>query len=391
MSGVSHRIWYLANLANLLAMACHMAAPLLSVYWRQSGFADWQLGWLAAGFSSAAILCRLGLGGWLERFGRKPFMVGGSLLLTATPGFFPFLFDHYGAWLAVRVAQGLGLGLYFTTILTWVADNSPPDQVGRLQGMFGISGLLGSAVGPYLLEFVYKHWGFLSMFRVLFGLGLACVILVSRLPESQPQKSAGGSTSGSNLNPRAHPDMIAATLPFGWLVGTIMTFIGPYLAQIGLPEVGLYYCGFAAASVGIRMVASNVLDEFRVDRLVLLSGLIMALSGLTLSTLALAPHLWLLGLASLLNGVGHGFLYPSLSSYMVRSVAGHQRGGGLALFTATFDLGVLSGAVASGYLCQSFGYPASFRLASLLLALGVCTFALMSRPQISTERALPKP
>ena len=36
--------WYIANLVNFLSMCCHMSATLLPLYWKHSGFQDWQIG-----------------------------------------------------------------------------------------------------------------------------------------------------------------------------------------------------------------------------------------------------------------------------------------------------------------------------------------------------------
>lgn len=301
-------------------------------------------------------------------------MLGGSVLLTLLAAVYPLLEGSYTAWLAVRVLQGLGLGLYFTATLTWVADLSPPDRIGRMQGVFGISGLLGSAVGPYLLEEIYRRFGFSKMFEALVLIGAACVLVVWLLPESSPKTKNHGPGSGRRLAPADHISLILVTLPFGWLVGTVMTFIGPYLQKLTLGGVGTYYCGFAVASVAVRVFASQAIDSVPVTRLVLFSGLCTALSAFMLSQLQFYGSLAGLLIAALLNGLGHGFLYPSLSSHIVRVVEPSQRGSGLALFTGVFDLGILVGAIVSGYVAQRAGYPGAFQLAAGLLTVGVLRF-----------------
>ncbi len=267
-------------------------------------------------------------------------MLAGSILLTLLAGAYPLLGENYTAWLVVRILQGLGLGLYFTAILTWVADISPSEHIGKMQGVFGISGLLGSAFGPYLLEEIYRRFGFSKMFEALVLIGGACVLMVWLLPESSPHHDPPRADLRSSVALAAHAPLILGTLPFGWLVGTVMTFIGPYL---------------------------------------------LTLTAVVLSLLQTYNSLvWLLA-AALLNGLGHGFLYPSLTSHIVRAVEPSQRGSGLALFTGAFDLGILVGAVTSGYVAQRAGYAEVFQLAAGLLAIGVLQFSIRRKRSVTAE------
>lgn len=362
--------WYIANLVNFLAMSCHMSATLLPLFWKQSGVEDWQIGWLAASFSTAAIFTRLGLGYGLQRWGRKPFLIGGAILLNATAGIYPHLGDHFFSWMALRVCQGIGLAFYITAVLTWVADRSPPERIGQLQGIFGVSGLLGSAAGPYVSEQIYREHGFNSMFLALFVAGLVCSLLTIVLPESEAEPPVAEQPSSSRIDIWSFRAMILVTLPFGWLTGNVITFIAPYLESVGLQQVGVYFAGFSVASVCVRVFAAESIDRLSTSKLVVYSGGALALGSLCISTLIFFPTPQLLVFAALLNGVGHGFLFPGLSTYVVRQTNRAQRGSGLALFTGAFDLGILFGGLASGYISQEVGYQGSFLMSSCLM-LGV--------------------
>ena len=134
-------------------MACQMSVmTLLPLYWRQHHLSDAEVGWLAAGFSLAAIGARAWLGGWLETHGRRAFLYLGALLLTALPLAYPNWGLEFLPWMVLRLLQGAGYGFYITAILTWVADRSPSDRIAQRQGVFGVSGLLGSAIGPVTAE-----------------------------------------------------------------------------------------------------------------------------------------------------------------------------------------------------------------------------------------------
>lgn len=377
-------VWIVANLANFFSMSCHMSATLLPLYLQESGFREGEIGWLAASFSSAAIATRLGLGFGLERYGRKPFLIVGSLLLNATFGLYGFLEPEFNHWLAIRLIQGIGLACYITAILTWVADQSPPEQIGRLQGVFGVSGLLGSAFGPWLSERVLQQSGFEAMFLTVFGGGILCTLLVLWLPESRPTQGRALLDPTGPITLRAHLPVILVTFPFGWLTGTILTFLAPFVKLVHVSSVGSYFAGFAVASVAVRVFFADAIDRWRPRNLVLLSGGSLALGGLTIASLALFPHTETLIAASLLNGMGHGFLFPGLSTHVVRRTSADQRGAGLALFTGTFDFGILTGALVAGYLAQEFNYSAAFLVAAGLLLASLPTFNRLSRSSEDT-------
>ncbi len=354
-----------------------MAMALLPLYLKRQGFEDWEIGWLAAGFSFSAIVARTKLGDWLEDWGRRPFLILGALLLAVLPGTYHLLGNQFLPWVLVRLVQGAGLAFYITSILTWVADRSPVDKIAAQQGVFGVSGLLGAAVGPIAAEAVYQTAGFAAMFQAIGATGLLAVLLSASLPETR-SRTEGEPLRAARLNFSEHRATLCVTIPFGWFVGTVIAFIAPYCDSVGIDKVGLYFAGFALASVTVRLVSGSFIDKVRINRLVGLNGGMLVLSGLTLACLNNYPLLALLFGAALLNGIGHGFLFPGLSAHTVRKTSPKQRGAGIALFTGTFDAGILLGSVASGYISQQFGYSGAFLTASLLLLASLPLFAKLN-------------
>lgn len=369
--------WYRGNAANFLCMACHMSATLLPLFWKRQGFIDQEIGWLAAGFSLAAIGTRAKLGDWMERWGRRPFLLLGCVLLTLLPLAYQLLGVDFLPWFLIRVMQGAGLAFYITAILTWVADLSPPEKIGQLQGIFGVSGLLGSAVGPMVAESIYQLYGFDKMFLAIGLAGAVSVSLVATLPETRVVGDPSGESADHRMKFRTHRAMVTVTLAFGWMVGTIITFLAPYTDSVNLPKVGLYYAGFALASVTVRLVSGSFIDRVSASRMVGVSGGLMVLSGLGLACLETYPNTAVLFSAAILNGVGHGFLFPGLSAYTVRRSDKRRRGAGLALFTGMFDGGILLGSVASGYISAHFGYPWAYGTAASLLLAALPVFAAL--------------
>ena len=373
------RSWYIAHLTNFLSMCCHMSATLLSLYWKETGFEDWQIGWMAASFSTAAILSRLGLGKGMETWGRRPFMIVGAAMLHFPPLTYPYLGERFELWILARLIQGYGLGIYITAILTWVADISPPEKIGQMQGVFGVSGLLGAAAGPFAFEKVYLNFGFHEMFEWLFATGVACWLLACTLPETRVKEEEKPNSPSAALRIGDHLATVVVSIPFGWVVGTIISFIAPFTKTLHMEKVGLYFSGFAIASVAVRVFAGTLIDKVSINSLVVGSSSMMAGCGLAIGALTYAPSTALLLTAAFLNGIGHGFLFPGLSSYIVKNSTPRQRGAGLALFTASFDGGILAGGLCSGYISQAFGYQTAFLTSAVLMLISLPVFLFLNR------------
>lgn len=348
---------------------------LVPLHWQKLGFLDWQIGWLAASFSLAAISARIGLGEWLERWGRRPFMVLGPLLLTSVCFLFTSVGQSFWGWLALRVIQGIGLALALTSMLTWITDRSPPGAIGQRQGLFGVSGLLGSAAGPLVAERIVEQWGFPSMFMALGLAGLTAAGLAATLPESRSVRLGRKRTSFLTVvgQPTLRP-MLLATLPFGWFAGTVMTFLAPLVKQAGLSGVGIFFSGFAVASVLVRVGAGHSIDRVPPRRLIPASLLALILSSVLLTGLGTYPSHGVLVVAALLNGVGHGFLFPALSLFTVKQLSAEQHGTGMAVFTGCFEAGILMGAVGAGYVSEYWSTASAFGLAGVLLCFGLPVF-----------------
>jgi MFS family permease len=78
----------------------------------------------------------------------------------------------------------------------------------------------------------------------------------------------------------------------------------------------------------------------------------------------------LVGLA-LAFGVAHGWTYPSLNALFLEDVPQGARGRAMALFSLSFNIGVLLAAFTGGELAERFGYSAMWQTMGALSGVGV--------------------
>ncbi len=100
-----------------------------------------------------------------DQFGRRNLLVFGiSLFLFGS--FLCALSQDMVQLIVFRGIQGLGAGAIFPISLAVIGDLFTPQERGKYQGLFGavfgVSALIGPALGGFLTDYVSWHWVFLS-------------------------------------------------------------------------------------------------------------------------------------------------------------------------------------------------------------------------------------
>jgi EmrB/QacA subfamily drug resistance transporter len=113
-----------------------------------------------------------------DLFGRKPFLLVGMIGFVAMSALCGLSQDMTELIIA-RGAQGLFGGVLFATVFTVIGDLFPPEQRGRLQGLFGAVFGLSSVVGPTAGGWITDHWGWRWVFEVNIPVGVLAVTVVT--------------------------------------------------------------------------------------------------------------------------------------------------------------------------------------------------------------------
>ncbi|HET7027773.1 MAG TPA: DHA2 family efflux MFS transporter permease subunit, partial [Candidatus Limnocylindrales bacterium] len=115
-----------------------------------------------------------------DLFGRKPFLLGGITLFlvgSALSG----LSQNMAELIIFRGIQGVGAGALFPISLAVIGDLFTPAERGKYQGLFGavfgISFIVGPALGGFLTDNISWHW----VFYVNIPIGLISLFVISRL------------------------------------------------------------------------------------------------------------------------------------------------------------------------------------------------------------------
>jgi len=361
---------FLANLCVVASFTCYFLFPLF-VTTHNGTVMD--IGLLMGGFALASAACRPWIGPMIDRIGRKKSYTCGSLLMVALPLAYPF-FDFTPLavlpLLALRILHGVGLAICFTSAFTFIVDLIPPQRLNEGIGLFGISGLLGIAIGPSVGELALKLSGFTGLF--LISSSLAGVALLAHLPLKEravhvEQVNASPSFFSLLRQPRHHTVALLAFL-FGFGVSTSGNFIAPLCEQRTLHAVTPFFVCYSLAAVLTRLFIGRLADRVGERRVLPWAFLVCALGLLLVFPAFNTPVLMLSGFVC---GAGHGLLFPTLNTLAIRDIPHAYRGSVTGIFTGAIDSGIFVGSLVLGAIAELLPLPALFLISAVIMLAGL--------------------
>jgi len=189
-------------------------------------------------------------GKFSDMFGRKPIFLFGVVVFligSALSG----LSQSMNQLIAFRALQGIGAGALMPIAIAIVGDLFTPRERGKWQGItgavFGVSSILGPALGGWLTEALSWHW----IFYVNLPVGIvAMLVLIFLMPSLRT--SATGPISIDYLGAAL---LIAGTVPL--LLG--FTWAGSLYAWLSPQIIGLFF-------VAVVLIALFIFYEARLER-----------------------------------------------------------------------------------------------------------------------------
>jgi MFS family permease len=373
-----------AGAANLLFFTGAAAFVLLPLHARALGAGDGQVGLIMGAYTGAAIVLQPLVGAWVDRAGRRAFLVSGAALTAVSALLFAAAPDALRLFPLLRALQGIGFAVFFVANFALVVDLVPRERRGQALGIFGISGLTSTALGPALGEALVQAAGFRGLFLAVAGTALAAAAISATLAVPAPglapagQGGLAGLLRGAAAAPRLPLSLGSA---FGLGTGVIFTYFPTYAADLGLARVGVFAIAYSVAALAVRAGAGQVADRAGRRTVIIPAMVLQALAAVVLAALGpLATGAgWrpgpLLVLAGLLAGTGHGFLYPALTALVVDVTPPDRRGRVVGVFSAAILVGQTGGAVCFGPIAHALGYAGMFGVLAVTLGAG-CALAL---------------
>ncbi len=369
------------------AMGAGFVAPLLPVYAHDLGAGGFQIGLIFGAFSITRTLFVSYFGKLSDRRGRKPFITLGLFLYFLVSLFYAAS-KSVEALILLRLGQGFASAMVLPVAQAYVGDMIPPDQEGRLMGLFNISLFGGLSMGPVLGGLI-KDWlniqaSFTCMGILTFVGFLLCLIL---LPAERKTK---GLIHGPLRKPTDYMDLIKKKSVF-----SIFVFRTCFTTCIGitwafLPLLADTRIRLSSSAIGL-VVMINVLisgllqapmgyaaDRFSKKSLTLFGG-ILALGAMLCLDHA-GSFIQLMVINGLL-GLAGGISLPAIMAMgVIEGRQSNAMGSIMGLLALGHSIGMLAGPLMGGLLLDFFNFGAIFLSGAVIISLGTILFWRCYRP-----------
>jgi MFS family permease len=213
-------------------------------------------------------------------------------------------------------------------------------------------------------EYIIDHFGFQVLFGTALSTLVVSLIISCFIRARKPAKLEFPPISFITLFYQR--DLL---IPVGGLfffctgVGALVNFVAVHLGSLNI-SIAYFFVANSVAGAIVRLFLGHLSDVYGRRRIIVPSFMAGSIGLLWLGLFHFPIELILCGL---IWGTGIGFAVPAVAACIVDSVKPQDRGKGLALFTASFDFGVMAGSFAHGAVAEHIGYAHMYIVASVVL------------------------
>lgn len=355
----------------LLFSSFYALYPTLPLFIKSIGGSETHIGFSMGLFMFSAVLIRPFVGVFLDRFGRKPFVVFGLLLFSFSM-FTYSLVDEMSSLMVLRIVHGISWAFTTTSIATVIADIVPSTRYGEGMGWYGTAMTLAMAFSPTLGLWIVQNLSYNSLFFIATVISLVTFVLYVFIKTVSYPKS-----SSKKLVFFEKSVLLPSVSVFFLFISyaSITTFV-PLFANILKVNSGLFFLFYSLTLLLSRPLGGKLADKYG-EKFVLIPGLLTAVLGLV--TLSISNGLFGIIIAAILYGLGFGSTSPVLQAFILKLVSPEHRGMANASFSTAVDLGIGFGAILFGWIAEYMGYRLLFFIGAVMVLISLITIFSLKR------------
>ncbi|PKN18731.1 MAG: MFS transporter [Deltaproteobacteria bacterium HGW-Deltaproteobacteria-6] len=164
-----------------MGSSVNVALPMIA---RDFSMNALSLSWVASSFLLAAAIMLVPMGRLADIYGRKIFFLGGSLIF-ALSSFLCIGAATESVFIALRVFQGIGGAMIFSTGTAMLISAYPENVRGKILGINIAAVYIGLTCGPFIGGFLTEHLGWKTIFIFNALLGLSAALFAAFIPKEE--------------------------------------------------------------------------------------------------------------------------------------------------------------------------------------------------------------
>lgn len=356
------------TLAQLMQGLGYSSMLLLPLFLNHLEASRSEIGLIMASAGVGGLLLRPLVGWALDRVGRKPVIVAGTICTAIGMGLIG-LVDAIGPLIyAIRFLIGIGVGALFTSYFALASDVVPASRRTEGLALFGISGLLPLMVNPFAAS-IGVSGSEIGTFIPAVGLVImSSLVFLAFVPENRapPEPDSGAGSKGGVWAAISAPQLRSvwtATIAFASLVSIFFVFATVTAESFGMERPSEIWFGYALAAASVRLFGAKLPDRLGTHNMIAPAISLYVLAAIIIAG---AENENAFHIAAILAGMSHGYTFPVLVSQVVSRVPERNRGASLAFYTGLWDVCGLVIAPLAGSYADSLGDDALFATAALM-------------------------
>lgn len=309
-----------------------------------------------------------------DRYGRKKVLIPSLLLFGLAGGMVGFT-DNFSTLLLLRFFQGIGAAGVGSLNVTIIGDLYEGDERTKVMGLNASVLSIGTAVYPLIggsLAALSWNYPFLLPWLAIPLAVSAMVLLKIPEPENRQDFKQYLSNAWSGLKDKKVIGIfIAGILVFIILYGSYLTYFSILLGEVY--QTSSFVIGLIMFTMSITTaIVSSQLGRLskRYSKQTLLK---VGFSAYSLSMLMIPfiSEIWLFLIPTLIFGIGHGLIMPSLQTLMAEQAPLKLRGIYMSLNGAMLRVGQTIGPLMIGFIYTFGGYNGAFFGGAIFSIIGI--------------------
>ena len=304
-----------------------------------------------------------------DRYGRRPLMIVGSLIVAVAQIGHMVAADTGHLWVlfVVRVFTGAGSSTMYLALATTATELPSPEHRDRVFAAFSTMVLVGFAIGQTSGEWVMQEWGFWSTYLMATGFALLTTLVAVTLPETRPDHVVAASKMREVFHPVAARVGLVNLMVFTAFMG-FNAFIADYAEEFGMEQVRWLLLLYSGTTVAMRLMQGRAMALFPRRTLVSIAQSLVVAGVLILATAGGPGQLYL---GAFVFALGLAWNVPLMILIAVDSADEADRSKVVATVTTFGDIASSAGTLALGFIAESFGYDGMYFVIGALVCAGL--------------------
>lgn len=361
----------------------YMRIPIVPLFASSLGADTVQVGMINAAFMFMAGALSIPAGLISDRFGRRLPLLGGLILLAGS-SFLLYWCSTPLQMALVYLLFGIGLSAFSPTLMSYVADVTPPETLGQAYGWYTMSLYGGMTLGPAAGGFIGSALGLRPVFLVsgslIFTMFLVTLFFLPMQPSAHPTEKTHPKVMPiltKLMQNRSLTACLVATIGGCIGFGMFVTFMPLYTHSLGMgsKQMGLVFASQALANALSRIPTGKLCDRIKNRSLLVIVG--MTLFALALASFGFCDSIVALIVIAAVMGISMGSAFTVICALIADTVPRELRGIAMGCYNTSIYTGLMLSSIGLGRVIREEGFKAGFLMSGLACILAMLLFSVL--------------